>query len=76
MEYTPRSSTDHVEMLRTSGHNRKISAHVIMEVNFDFNRTPLAPTGNNIIFNEKTNRSHTWDHNGVQGWYTGLEVEQ
>ena len=40
-----------LNMLRNSKHDPKISAHVIMEGNFDFNKNPLVPPGTKVIVN-------------------------
>ena len=55
-------------MLRPSRLKPKISAHEMMEGNFEFNKTPLAPPGTKAIFNEKLNKRRTWGYHGVQGW--------
>ena len=47
----------------------------MMEGNFDFNKTPLAPPGTKFIVHKKPNRSHTWGQHGIQGWYIGPLVE-
>ena len=40
--------------LRTSRQNSTISAHAMVEGNFDFNKTTLAPTGTKVIVNENS----------------------
>ena len=42
-----------LNMLSPSKHNPNISAHAMMEENFDLNKTPLAPQGTNITVHEK-----------------------
>ena len=61
--------------LRHSIHNPNISDHAMMEGNFDFNKTPLAPPGTNVIVNEKPNRRRTWGQDRIQVWYIGPAVE-
>ena len=41
-----------LNMLSPSKHNPNISAHAMMEENFDLNKTPLAPQGTNITVHE------------------------
>ena len=60
-----------LNMLRNSIRNPNISVHAIMEGNFDFNKTLLAPPGPRVIFHENPNRRRTWNHSGVQGLYIG-----
>ena len=41
-----------LNMLRPSRCNPNISVHAMMEVNFDFNKIPLASPGTKVIVNE------------------------
>ena len=45
------------------------------EVNFDFNKTPLAPPGTKVLVYKNPNRRRIWGQYGVQGWYMGPSVE-
>ena len=49
-----------LNMLRPSRRNPNISAHTIMEVNFDLNKTPLAPPVTKVIFHGKPNKRRTY----------------
>ena len=59
-----------LNMIGPSICNPHIPAHAIMEGNFDLNKTPLVPPGNNVIVNEKYIIRRTWGQQGVQSWYT------
>ena len=54
-----------LNMIRTSRLNPKISAHEIMEGNFDFNKTPSTPPNTKFIVHENPNRMPTWCQNWV-----------
>ena len=39
--------------------------------NFDFNTTPLAPPGTQLIIHNKPNKRKSWDYHGEDGFYIG-----
>ena len=64
-----------LNMLRPSRINQNISAHAMMEGNFDFNKTPLAPPVTKAKFHENPNSRCTRGKHGVQFWYKGPAFE-
>ena len=50
-------------------------AHATIEGIFDFNRTPLAPTGIKVLVHKKTQQCKTWGTHGVHVWYTRPAME-
>ena len=64
-----------LNLLRTSRINPRISAEAKLNGAFNFNLTPLAPSGTKaLIFESSTNR-RTWAPHGVEGWYLGPDPE-
>ncbi len=64
-----------LNMLRPSQRNPKVSAYTMLEGNFDFNKTPMAPPGTKVIVHEKSGQRLTWDPHGTEGWYLGPALE-
>ena len=52
-----------------------MSAHTEIEGQFDFNKTPLAPPGINLIGHEKLQQRNNWGIYGLPGWYNGPDME-
>jgi hypothetical protein len=50
-----------LNLLRPSQRNPKVSAYTMLEGNFDFNATPLAPPGIKVIIHEKPAQRGSWD---------------
>jgi hypothetical protein len=70
-----RQATITLNLLRPSRRNPQISAYQMIEGNYDFNSTPMAPPGTKIILHEKPNKQKTWDPHGTNGWYLGPALE-
>lgn len=64
-----------LNLLRPSRRNPQISAYQMLEGNYDFNSTPMAPPGTKIILHEKPNERKSWDPHGTNGWYLGPALE-
>jgi hypothetical protein len=64
-----------LNLLRPSQRNPKVSAYTMLEGNFDFNATPLAPPGIKVIIHEKPAQRGSWDPHGIDGWYLGPAME-
>ena len=64
-----------LNILRPSRSNPKVSAHAMMEINFNFKKTSLEPSGTKVIFHEEPNRRSTWVQHGVQEGYIVPVVE-
>ena len=58
-----------LNLLRPSRINPKLSAYAQLHGAFDFNRTPLAPTGTKTIIHDKPARRGSWATRGYEGWY-------
>jgi hypothetical protein len=64
-----------LNLLRPSRRNPRVSAYTMLEGNFDFNKTPVAPPGTKIIIHEKPQQRGSWDPHGIDGWYLGPAME-
>ena len=64
-----------LNLLRTSRINPKLSAFAQLHGQFDFNRTPLAPVGTQVIVHENSQQRDTYGAHGVDGWYVGPSME-
>ena len=57
-------------ILRPSRINSKLSEHSLLEGEFNFNRTPLAPPGTRVIVHENPAQRASWAPHGIHGWFT------
>jgi hypothetical protein len=62
---------DTLNMLRTSRTNPKLSAYAILEGQFDYDRTPLAPVGTKALVFLDPKKRTTWQSHAVDVWYVG-----
>ena len=60
-----------LNLVRPSRLNPRLSAEAQLNGAFDFNRTPLAPPGTQVIVHETHDNRRTWAPHGVDGWYLG-----
>jgi hypothetical protein len=60
-----------MNLLRKSRINPNMSEYAQLNGHFDFNRTPLAPPGTQVIAHEKPDQRASWDPHGVDGYYLG-----
>lgn len=51
--------------------NPRISAYTQVHVTFDFNKTPVAPTGCKVVFYDRTDERSSWANHGTKGYYVG-----
>ena len=60
-------------LLRTSRINPKLSAYTVLEGQFNFNKSPLAPVGTkSLVFLTPTKtKCNTWENHVVDAWYVG-----
>ena len=58
-----------LNLLRSSRKNPSLSAHAAIHGLFDFNKTPLAPPGIQVLIHDKTRK--TWATHALDGWYIG-----
>ena len=52
-----------------------MSAHIAIEGQFYFNKTPLAPPGIKVILYGKPKQRKIWGIHGVTGWCIGPAME-
>ena len=64
-----------LNMLQDSLLNKKILAYTYTFCNYDFNTTPIAPTGTKLVVHSKPDQRLTWDFNGESGCYIGTSME-
>ena len=60
-----------LNLLRPSRINPRVSAEAMLNGQFNYDRTPLAPPGTRVIVHEAPSVRKTWDAHGVDGWYIG-----
>ena len=51
--------------------NPKLSGYVKLHGEFNYDATPLAPPGTQVIIHEKPTVRGTWASHRVKGWYLG-----
>ena len=60
-----------INLLRSSCKNPKLSAYALLEGEFNFNKTPLAPPGTKaIVFSDLDTRT-SWETHTKDAWYVG-----
>ena len=64
-----------LNLLRTSRINPSLSAYTIINGNYDFNKSPMAPPGTKIIIHKKPTHRALWDFHGDDGYYVGPALE-
>ena len=64
-----------LNLLRSSRIHPSLSAHASLFGQFDFNRTPLAPMGTQIIAHTPSETRTTFGEHGTVGWYIGPSLE-
>ena len=57
--------------LRQSCMNPKLSGYAQLHEEFNYDATPLAVPGAQVIIHEKPTVRGTWSSHGVKGWYLG-----
>jgi len=64
-----------LNLLRGSRINPNLSAWAQLYGTFDFNRTPLAPPGQQVVAHVKPAERDSWEPHGMDGWYIGPALE-
>jgi hypothetical protein len=64
-----------LNLLRSSRFNPKFSAYAYKYGNFDFNKSPLAPSGTKVLVHLKPDQRPSWADHGDEGWYVGPSME-
>ena len=59
------------KLLLKSRMNPKLSGYAQLHGKFNYNATPLAPPGTQVIIHQKPTVRGTWAPYGVKGWYMG-----
>ena len=62
---------DTLNMLRTSRVNKKLSAYAILDGQFEFDKTPLAPVGTKALVFLDPKKRTSWQSHAVDAWYVG-----
>ena len=62
---------DTLNMLRVSRINPKLSAYAVLNGQFNFDKTPLAPVGTKALVFLDPNKRHTWQSHAIDAWYVG-----
>ena len=60
-----------LNLLRQLRMNPKLSGYAQLHREFNYNATPLAPPGTQVIIHETPTVRGTWASHGVKGWYLG-----
>eukprot|EP00804_Cyclotella_cryptica_P028165 CCRYP_011030-RA/>CCRYP_011030-RA protein AED:0.16 eAED:0.16 QI:0/0/0/1/0.25/0/5/0/1115 len=60
-----------LNLLRVSRVNPKLSAYAILDGQFNFNKTPLAPVGTRALILLDPNTQKTWQNHALDAWYVG-----
>ena len=60
-----------LNMLRPSKIHPQLSAFTVLEGNFNFDATPMAPPGTQVVIHKKSNKRKSWSPPGIDGWYVG-----
>ena len=60
-----------LNLLRQSSMNPKLSGYAQLHGEFNYNATPLALLGTQVIIHEKPMARGTWEPHGLKGWYLG-----
>jgi len=55
--------------------NPKLSAWAQLHRPFDFNQTPIAPTGIHILIHEKPSTHRSWAPHGIASWHLSLALK-
>eukprot|EP00804_Cyclotella_cryptica_P011725 CCRYP_011331-RA/>CCRYP_011331-RA protein AED:0.46 eAED:0.40 QI:0/0/0/1/0/0/2/0/244 len=60
-----------IEKVHVSRVNPKLSAYAILEGQFNFDKTPLAPVGTKSLVLLDPNKRNTWQSHAIDVWYGG-----
>jgi hypothetical protein len=64
-----------LNLLRSSRRQPKLSAYACLNGAFNFNQSPLAPTGTRAVIHVTPDKRHNMAPHGVDGWYVGPSPE-
>lgn len=60
---------------RPSRLNPKVSAYTLINGNFDFDKTPLAPASTKTIVHDRVDERASWAEHGSRGYYVGPALD-
>ena len=60
-----------LNLLRPSNLNPRLSAYAQLDRAYDYNTTPLAPSGCKAIVYESPDHRVSWNNKGAEAWYLG-----
>ena len=63
-----------LNILRPSRLNKRLSAYVKLNGEFDFNLNPIAPLGTRTLVHDKPHSRGTWPPHGHKSWYVRLAM--
>ena len=64
-----------LNLLQTSRANPDLSSYAYHFGLFDFNKTPMAPLGTQVVIHDKPEQRTSWGFHGLDAWYTGPSLE-
>ena len=64
-------ATISLNMLRSSKLNKSISAYHMLNGQFNYLSTPMAPPGSPVMIHQKAEQRHSWAPRALPGWYIG-----
>ena len=64
-----------LNMLRPLRQNPKISAHMTLEGEFDYKKTPPSTPGTKVVVHKNPDKRASWAAHGVYGWYLVPEMD-
>eukprot|EP00804_Cyclotella_cryptica_P012636 CCRYP_016912-RA/>CCRYP_016912-RA protein AED:0.45 eAED:0.45 QI:0/-1/0/1/-1/0/1/0/130 len=62
---------DTLNLLRVSRVNPKLSAYAMLDGQFNFDKTPLAPVGTRALILLDPSTRKTWQNHALDAWYVG-----
>jgi len=58
-----------LNMFKTARVNPKLSAYDILEGQYNFDHTPIAPVGTKALVFMTPNKCNTWENHAIDAWY-------
>ena len=62
---------DSLNLLRASRTNTKLSAYAMLEGEFNYNKTPIAPPGTKALIYQDPSIHTSWSPHALDAWYVG-----
>ena len=64
-----------LNLIRSSKLNYRLSVYAYTFGQFDYNKTPIVPSGTNVVAHLKPDVRSTWSANGKVGWIVGPSMD-